>query len=378
MTTLDSLLFLPWMVKIGGVLIHFLWQGAAIALVLAVVLRFMRRRTPQGRWLVSCLALAALAELQVAAPRLAAAASGGPLLGRVRRVMGLPDPVRPSAATSAAAIVLVAAILAISITLGVSSGGTSAMPAAPAKPETASAAARTIADVKTLEDLQNVETIRVNKRWAVRLGLSEGGKDAGPWKLLYCLADVPPQKNTDPLLPSPESEVSGEMGPLGPVMFTVDDPQVLQKSLQPAMGEVMTENGLVYCAAIPTAWKGTYRIRVWTWDKRLLAERVLSVDEPAPNYWQDFVGSEVYPPTIRPGPYGLPGPSAAYPSYEREVIWSLPRGEAQPLKGQATALPGQIPAGNGCTWKKRWARRSPRSGSSQFAQALDRRRPPSD
>jgi hypothetical protein len=220
------------------------------------------------------------------------------------------------------------------------------------KPASAPAAARTIADVKTLEDLQNVETIHVNKRWAVRLGLSDGGKDAGPWKLLYCLADFPSVKNTDPALPPPASELSGVMGSLGPVMFTVDDPEVLQKSLQPAAGEVMTENGLVYCAAIPTAWKGTYRIRVWTWDKRLLAERVISVDQPASNYWQDLVGSELYPPTIRPGPYALAGPSAAYPSYEREVIWSLPRGEAQPLKGQATALPGQIPAGNGMYLEK--------------------------
>jgi hypothetical protein len=72
------------------------------------------------------------------------------------------------------------------------------------QPASAPAAARTIADVKTLEDLQNVETIHVNKRWAVRLGLSDGGKDAGPWKLLYCLADFPPQKNTDPLLPPPK------------------------------------------------------------------------------------------------------------------------------------------------------------------------------
>ncbi len=76
-------------------------------------------------------AMAALAELQDAAPRLAAAASGGPLLGRVRRVMGMPDPVRPSAAASAAAILLVVAMLAISIALGVSSGGAGVMPAAP-------------------------------------------------------------------------------------------------------------------------------------------------------------------------------------------------------------------------------------------------------
>ena len=222
-----------------------------------------------------------------------------------------------------------------------------AAPAAPAKSEAAPRAARTIADTKTLEDLQNAETIPVNKHWAVRLGLSDGGPDAGPWKLLYCLADSLPQGKTDPPLPPPESEMSGQIGPLGPVMFTVDEPQVLEKSCQPAMGVVMTGNGLVYCAAIPTAWKGTYRIRVWTWDKHLLAERVISVDEPAANYWQDFVGSEVVPHTIRPGPYGLTGPSAAYPSYQREVIWSLPAGAAQPLKGQATAPPGQIPAGNG-------------------------------
>jgi len=228
------------------------------------------------------------------------------------------------------------------------------------QPASAPAAARTIADVKTLEDLQNVETIHVNKRWAVRLGLSDGGKDAGPWKLLYCLADFPSVKNTDPALPPPAAEVFGVMGSLGPVMFTVDDPQVFQKSLQPAAGEVMTENGLVFCAAIPTAWKGAYRIRVWTWDKRLLAERVISVDEPAPNYWQDLVGSELYPPTIRPGPYALVGPSAAYPSYEREVIWNLPRGEAQPLKGQATALPGQIPAGNGMYLEKTLGREIPK------------------
>ena len=218
--------------------------------------------------------------------------------------------------------------------------------AAPASQPATGPAARTIADVKTLEELRSVGAIHMDKRWAVRVGLVDGGADAGPWKLLYCLADFPPEKNAEPDLPPPASELSGMVGSLGPVMFTVDDPAVLQRSPQPAAGDGMTESGLIYCAAIPTAWKGTYRIRVWTWDKRLLAERVIRVEQPVPNYWQDLVGSELYPPSMRPGPYGLVGPSAAYPSYEREFIWSLPRGEAEPL-GPATALPGQIPAGNG-------------------------------
>jgi beta-lactamase regulating signal transducer with metallopeptidase domain len=68
MSHIESLLAMPWALKVGAVLVHFLWQGAAIALVLAAVLLMMRRRSPQARWLASCVALAAL----VAAPAVTA------------------------------------------------------------------------------------------------------------------------------------------------------------------------------------------------------------------------------------------------------------------------------------------------------------------
>jgi len=105
-------------------------------------------------------------------------------------------------------------------------------------------AARTIADVETLQELQSVEPIHVDKRWAVRVGLADGGADAGPWKLLYCLADFPPEKNAEPALPPLASELSGAMGSLGPVLFTVDDPAVLQNPSSLPRGDVMTERGL--------------------------------------------------------------------------------------------------------------------------------------
>ena len=52
--------------RIGWALIHFLWQGAAVALVLAVMLSLLRNRSPQARWIVSCAALALMAALPVA------------------------------------------------------------------------------------------------------------------------------------------------------------------------------------------------------------------------------------------------------------------------------------------------------------------------
>ena len=45
----------PVVQHIGWVLVHFLWQGAAIALLLACGLYVLRRRSPQARWLVALL-----------------------------------------------------------------------------------------------------------------------------------------------------------------------------------------------------------------------------------------------------------------------------------------------------------------------------------
>jgi ankyrin repeat protein/beta-lactamase regulating signal transducer with metallopeptidase domain len=47
----------PWMQQLGWVLIHFVWQGAAIALLLAVVLRLLAGRSSRSRYAVCGMAL---------------------------------------------------------------------------------------------------------------------------------------------------------------------------------------------------------------------------------------------------------------------------------------------------------------------------------
>ena len=57
-----------WVQIAGWVLVHFLWQGSALAIVAAAALRFCRRRSSSVRYVVACLALGAM----LAAPLLTA------------------------------------------------------------------------------------------------------------------------------------------------------------------------------------------------------------------------------------------------------------------------------------------------------------------
>ncbi len=56
----------PLAVGLGWALLHFLWQGAAVAMGLAVLLAAMRRRTSQARYIVCCAALTLMCLLPVA------------------------------------------------------------------------------------------------------------------------------------------------------------------------------------------------------------------------------------------------------------------------------------------------------------------------
>ncbi len=51
--------------RIGWALIHFLWQGLAVTVLLMLTLQLLRRRSAQARWLVSCAALGLMAVLPV-------------------------------------------------------------------------------------------------------------------------------------------------------------------------------------------------------------------------------------------------------------------------------------------------------------------------
>lgn len=63
MNGMVELLSTPIAQRVGWALLHFLWQGTVVALLLAVLLQLLRRRSPQVRWAASCLALAVMAAL---------------------------------------------------------------------------------------------------------------------------------------------------------------------------------------------------------------------------------------------------------------------------------------------------------------------------
>ena len=89
--------------RIGWALIHFLWQGAAVGLLLAVALTLLRRRSARARWILSCAALALMALLPVATaltvsvetPELSASAPPAPSASSTPTAF-LADPMPPS------------------------------------------------------------------------------------------------------------------------------------------------------------------------------------------------------------------------------------------------------------------------------------------
>jgi beta-lactamase regulating signal transducer with metallopeptidase domain len=60
---LDGIRSSPWTDAVGWALLHSVWEGAAVALALALVLRVLRRATAQARYLAACAAMLGLIAL---------------------------------------------------------------------------------------------------------------------------------------------------------------------------------------------------------------------------------------------------------------------------------------------------------------------------
>ena len=61
MNAMETLSLQPWVERLGWTLVHFLWQGLAIAVLYAAARRAMARAaTPNARYLLACAALAAM------------------------------------------------------------------------------------------------------------------------------------------------------------------------------------------------------------------------------------------------------------------------------------------------------------------------------
>ncbi len=142
-------------------------------------------------------------------------------------------------------------------------------------------------NVRTLADLKRCEELKVDATpWRVRVGLGDGGAEAGPWKLVYCLASY--SGGGDATL-SHKGQTYGQM--LGPVFLDVLGDNDAERG--PPSGSVVMQSTLpgrqcLFAAVVPTAWEGTYRLRIRSPAGHLLAERRLHVTDPRPCYWTEF------------------------------------------------------------------------------------------
>ena len=61
MTALENIVAPETIHRLGWTLLHFVWQAAAVALVLAFVLRLLQKSSANVRYIMACLALAVAA-----------------------------------------------------------------------------------------------------------------------------------------------------------------------------------------------------------------------------------------------------------------------------------------------------------------------------
>jgi len=200
---------------------------------------------------------------------------------------------------------------------------------------------RTIPDVAALEALEAFEPHRLATGWEVRLGLGEAGADAGPWRLLYCLAryvgdDAKPSFSVD-------GKVYGRL--LGPVFCTTSGEA--RAVSQMAMWASAPREGL-FCSLVLVAWEGAYKLRVVSPKGRTLAQRELVVKTPRPCPWQQFArGRRTLAREGEPSCCVRAKAYAACPSFgECASIWPPSDRQVEFAARQGgTPLPGRIPLG---------------------------------
>jgi hypothetical protein len=202
-----------------------------------------------------------------------------------------------------------------------------------------------IPDVRSLDGLRRLRPALVLDGWEVRLALADPGPDAGPWKLLYCHATYlgAPDGRWRPL-PTP-GRTAGECV-LGPISYalrpalTKETVCSLARMFDPRQEKDVER---LYAAGIPTAFRGDWRLSVWSPKSKRIGERVFKVPADRPCAWRVFArrpgrGKAIVETACRP----------AMPRYPARVpIWRRRGGEQtarhKPRPGGFGFLPGRLP-----------------------------------
>ncbi len=196
--------------------------------------------------------------------------------------------------------------------------------------------------VRSVEELRQAELHRLDNGWEVRLGLADGGAEAGPWKLLYCLTrwvgEGEPRIHI-------EGAVQGKM--LGPVFYTLRVPGRERRALaKMAMAAMAGPEGL-YAAVVPVAWRGEFDLEVFAAKGELVARRRLAVKAAEPCYWAQFARGRERLVLKGAAPWVVRREvAAAIPQFsEALTLWPADaKREALRLAEGGEPLPGQVPS----------------------------------
>lgn len=141
-----------------------------------------------------------------------------------------------------------------------------------------------IEKIGTLEKLRALEPVDAGDGWTVRVGLGQGGKEAGPWKLLYCLAT----HNGGESLVRITHDGACHGKPLGPVFWDIEDGKARVRERSRCAFATTLPAEAIYCAAVPVAWEGRYEIVVLSTKGARLLQGSFAVEEVRPPVWHDF------------------------------------------------------------------------------------------
>ena len=214
-----------------------------------------------------------------------------------------------------------------------------------------------VAEVDSFEALKAVKPIRLDNGWEVRLGLSGGGKDAGPWKLLYCLARYTGELKDGKV---GFSVVKFKAEPLGPVSYTVDYMMGKDRRLAGILEAILRQKEWLYCRAVPVAWKGDCWIRVYDHHAKLIAMKRITVKDPLPCYWQTFATDTEKREEGKPWYRVSRQTTAATPQYNGALpVWP-PSVQTEIITDGKMPLPGVIAMDS--PWNRNYIRKNRKSG----------------
>ncbi len=145
--------------------------------------------------------------------------------------------------------------------------------------------------VCTMDDLQQLKPTSIGNGWTVRYALAESGAEAGPWLLLYCLAEYAGADEHPSLIlnVNHEREIVGSLSysflPVG-----TDRVVKQQQHLSLQMRPLETKRAL-FCAALPVTAAGKYRLEIAYPLGTPLASKDIVINNPKPSYWQQFANT---------------------------------------------------------------------------------------